>query len=125
MCPRKDWFTTYEPINSGSVLMGKDMACKIVGISTIKIRMHNDIVRTLTDVRHIPDLKKNLISLGTLDSLGCRYSGKGGVIKVGRGSLIVMKGNKIDGLYFLQGSTMTGSVVMSSLNNPDPDTTKL
>lgn len=75
MCPKRDWFTTYESINGGSVLMGKEMARKIVGIGTITIRMHDGIVRTFTDVRHIPDLKINLISLGTLDSLGYRYSG--------------------------------------------------
>jgi hypothetical protein len=54
--------------------MGNDVAWKIVGIGTIKIRMHDGIVRTLTNVRHMLDLKKNLISLGTLDSLGYKYS---------------------------------------------------
>jgi hypothetical protein len=44
--------------------MGNNIACKIVGICTIKIRMHDGIV-----------LKKNLISLGTLDSLGYKYFG--------------------------------------------------
>jgi hypothetical protein len=75
--PKKDWFTTYESVNGDTVLMENDVACKIVSIGTIKIRMHDGIVRTLTNVRHIPDLKKNLISLGTLDSLGYKYSGEG------------------------------------------------
>jgi hypothetical protein len=34
-----------------------------------------------------------------------------------------MKGKKVDGPYFLQGSTMTGSVVVSSPNDPNSDTT--
>jgi hypothetical protein len=101
MSPKRDWFTTYESVNGGSVLMGNNVACKIVGIGTIRIRMHDGIMRTLTNVRHIPDLKKNLISLGTLDSLGYKYYGEGGVIRVSKGSLVVMKGNKFDGLYFL------------------------
>ncbi|GLT72015.1 hypothetical protein SLA2020_439880 [Shorea laevis] len=125
MSPKKDWFTTYESVNGGTVLMGNDVACKIVGIGTIKIRMHDGIVRTLTNVRHIPDLKKNLISLGTLDSLGYKYSGEGGVIRVSNDSLIVMEGNKVDGLYFLQGSTVTGSDVVSSSDNLESDTTRL
>jgi hypothetical protein len=98
MSPKRDWFTTYDSINGGSVLMGNNVACKIVGIVTIRIRMHDGIVRTLTNVRHIPDLKKNLISLGTLDSLGYKYTGEGGVIRVSKGSLVIMKGNKVDGL---------------------------
>lgn len=41
--------------------------------------MHDRIVRTLIDVQHISDLKKNIISLGTFDSLGYKSSGEGGV----------------------------------------------
>jgi hypothetical protein len=125
MSPKKDWFTTYDAVNGGLVLMGNNVACKIVGIGSIRIRMHDGIVRILTNVRHIPDLKKNLISLGTLDFLGYKYSSEGGVIWVNKGSLVIMKGNKVDGLYFLQGSTMIGSAMVSSSNDPDLGTTYL
>jgi hypothetical protein len=101
MFPKRDWFTIYDSVNCGSVLMGNNVPCKIVGIGIIRIMMHDGIVRTLANVPHIPDLKKNLISLGTLDSLGYKYYGEGGVIWVSKGSLIIMKGNKVDGLYFL------------------------
>jgi hypothetical protein len=33
-----------------------------------------------------------------------------------------MKGNKVDGLYFLQDSTVTGSTAVSSSDDPDSDT---
>jgi hypothetical protein len=55
-------------------------------------------VRTFMNVRHIPYLKKNLFSSGTLDSLGYKHSGEGGVINVSKGSLVVMEGNKVNGL---------------------------
>ena len=125
MSPKRDWYTTYDSVNGGSVLMGNNVAYKIVGIGTIRIRMHDGIIRTLTNVRHIPDLKKNLISLCTLDSLGYKYSSEGGVIRVSNGSLVIMKGNKVDGLYFLQGSMVIGSTVVSSLDDPNLDTTCL
>jgi hypothetical protein len=64
MSPKKDWFTTYELVNAGSVLMRKDVACKIVGMGTIRIRMHDGIVRTLKNVQHILYLKKNLYFFG-------------------------------------------------------------
>jgi hypothetical protein len=117
MSPKRDWFTTYESINGGSVFMGNNIACKIVGIVAVRIRMHDGTIKTLKNVRHVPDLKRNLISLGTLDSLGCKYSGRGGVIRVNEGSLVVMEGNKIDGLYFLQGSTVTYSADVSYSDN--------
>ncbi|XP_020271762.1 uncharacterized protein LOC109846933 [Asparagus officinalis] len=50
------------------------MPCKTVGIRSIKIRTHDGIVRTLSNVRHILELKKNLISLGTIDSNGFKFS---------------------------------------------------
>ena len=39
-----------------------------------QIKMFDSVVRTLGDVRHVPDLKKNLISLGTLDSNGFTFT---------------------------------------------------
>lgn len=42
--------------------------CKIVRIGTVKIRMFNGAIRTFTNVRYIPELKWNRISLSTLNS---------------------------------------------------------
>jgi hypothetical protein len=39
MSPKKDWFTTYESVNGGPVLIGNDATCKIVSIGTIRIMM--------------------------------------------------------------------------------------
>jgi hypothetical protein len=50
---------------------------------------------------------------------------KGGVIRVCKGSLVVMKGNKVDGLYLLQGSVIIGSAAVSSSDDSDSDTTRL
>ena len=83
--------------------------------------MHDGIVRTLSNVRHVPDLRKNLISLGTLDSNGYKFSVEGGVLRVSKGSLIVMKGKKVNTLYILQGSTVTGDVVVSMSEDADLD----
>ncbi|KAK2966782.1 hypothetical protein RJ640_022741 [Escallonia rubra] len=67
-CPHKKWFDCLTPCDGGNVLMGNDAVCKVMGICTIKIKFFDGIVKTLGDVRYIPDLKKNLISLGSLDS---------------------------------------------------------
>lgn len=125
MCPNRDWFSTYEPVSQGVVLMGNNASCKVAGIGTVKIRMFDGVVRTLSDVRHIPDLKKNLISLGTLDGKGYKYTGEGGVLKISKGALVSMKGTRQAGkLYVLLGSTVIGDAdVVSSLS--DADVTKL
>ncbi|KAK3007741.1 hypothetical protein RJ639_014050 [Escallonia herrerae] len=109
----------------GKALMANDVACKVVRIGSIQIKMHDGIVRTLTDVRHVPELRKNLISLGTLDSNGCSYRAAGGVMRIIKGALIVMKGLKQNSLYLLQGSTVTGAATIALSSNIDSDTTKL
>ena len=104
--PKKEWFIEYRELNEGKVLMGNNNSCKVIGVGSMRIKLHDGSVKTLTDVRHIPDLKKNLISLGTLDKSGCSYKAEGGVLNVIRGSMVLMKGLLVQGLYVLQG-TMT------------------
>ena len=48
--------------------MGDDHALKIVGIGTIKIKIFNGTIRTIEEIRHVKGLKKNLLSLGKIDS---------------------------------------------------------
>ncbi|RVX19952.1 Retrovirus-related Pol polyprotein from transposon TNT 1-94 [Vitis vinifera] len=61
--------------------------------------------------RHVPDLRKNLISLGTLDCNGFSYKSTSGVMKVSKGVMTVMKGQKLAGnIYKLLGTTIVGGV---------------
>ncbi|KAF3665063.1 Beta-glucosidase 13 [Capsicum annuum] len=64
------------------MLIENNTPCKITGIRKIRIKMFDGVVRTLGDVRYVPDLKRNLISLSTLDSNSYRCIGEGGVLKV-------------------------------------------
>jgi hypothetical protein len=104
--------------------MGNNTTYKVVGIGTVRIKMYNGIVRTMTDVRHMPDLAKNLLSLSTFDSQGYSYSGGGGVLRIGKGALIFIKGILVNGLYLLQGSTIVGAAAVSS-THLDSDNTRL
>ena len=54
MTPNKDWFNTYNLVNFGSIMMGNDASCKVVGIRNIKIKMFDGVVRTLCVVKHVP-----------------------------------------------------------------------
>ena len=92
MTPHGNWFDTYRSVNCGSVRMGNDTTCTIFGMGTIKIKMSDGVVRTLEEVRYIPNMRKNLISLGTLDSKGYNYKSENGIMKVSKGAMVVMKG---------------------------------
>ena len=73
-------------------MMGNDVSYRIVRMGNIKVKMFDGVIRTLCDVRHVFDLRKNLISLGTLDSNGFNYKYSNEVMKVRKGVLTLMKG---------------------------------
>ena len=125
MTPKKDWFDTYKPYNGGMVQMGNDATCSVIGIGTVKIKMFDGVVRVLNNVRHVPNLRKNLISLGVLDDLSYSYPSKGGIMKIIKGALMVMKGQKISTLYRLIGNTVAGRVAVTTPVESSTDDTKL
>jgi hypothetical protein len=87
------------------------------GIGSIPLKLHDGTIRVLTDARYVPDLKKNIISLGAFDAKGYTITMSGGVLKVVvRRALVVLKGSRKGSLY---GSTVTGraSVSVSSDEN--------
>ena len=57
------------------MFMVNNVSCQTVGMGNIRIKMYDNTIRTLTSVRHVPELKKNLISLGVLDSDGYKFTG--------------------------------------------------
>ena len=59
-----------------------DKALKIIGIGTIKLKMYDGTIRTTQEVRHVDGLKKNLLSIGQLDELGCKIEVQNKIMKV-------------------------------------------
>jgi hypothetical protein len=99
--------------------MGNDISCKVVGIGSIRIKMFDGSVKILTDVRHVPDLRKNLISLGVLDIGGYKSIFQGGFMKVYKGILLVLKAKKVGNLFLLEGRTKLDHATMVSENDND------
>ena len=56
----------------------------------------------------VSQLKRNFISIGTLQSLGLEVSIRDGVLKMTKGSMLVLKGVRRNNLYYLKGSAVTG-----------------
>ena len=68
--------------------------------------LYDGTIRTIQEVRHMKGLKKNLLSLGQLDSGGCKTHVQNRVMKIVKGALVVMKAEKIvANLYMLKGET--------------------
>ena len=121
MSPNRSWFINFDEHESGTVYMGNNNTCTVQGIGDIKLKLHDGKIRLLTNVRYVPGLKRNLISLGTLDEIGFSYLAKNGCLHVTKNDCIVLSGIKKNGLYVLEGvyyaaDDRTDSALVSDFN---------
>lgn len=72
--------------------------------------MHDGSTKILTEVRCIPKVKKNLISLGVLESTGYFLVSSQGKMRVMKGSEVVMLAERRNTLYYLLTKVISGSV---------------
>jgi len=123
MCPRREWFNTYKTVEGGSVRMGNDSVCQIVGVGNVRMMMYDRQERTLSNIRHVLDLTKNLLSLRALEVQGCKFIGEGGGVTVTRGSVMILKGERVRNLYSMIGSVIVGDASAAAAEKGD--TTRL
>ncbi|KAK2972659.1 hypothetical protein RJ640_003432 [Escallonia rubra] len=68
--PHMDCFSDYVHGDYGHVTVGNGYQCSIVGKGKVEIKLSNGGTLVLNDVRHFPELQKNLISVSGLDREG-------------------------------------------------------
>lgn len=72
----RSWFEDLCEQTEGFVFLGANKSSKIAGIGSIRFKLHDGNERLLTEVRYVPNLKRNLISLGELDKIGYMFKGE-------------------------------------------------
>ncbi|GJZ97608.1 gag-pol polyprotein [Tanacetum coccineum] len=120
MTARREWFHQYKPISEGgSVYSCNDHELKIIGIGSVMVKMHDGTVRTIRDVRHVEGLKKNLLSLGQLDDLGCKVEIQDKIMKIIKGALVLIRGEKVAAnLYQLKGEIIEEAEASVASHSP-------
>lgn len=68
--PREELFSSYQRGNFGTLNMGNHITSKIVSIGKVSLITENGNKLVLNEVRHVPEMHLNLISVGKLDDLG-------------------------------------------------------
>lgn len=116
----RDWLLNFKPTEEGKVLMGDDQSCNITGTGSIRFKMWDETFRTLENVRLVPELRRNLISLGMLDLNRGSYKSENGILEVMKGSIVVLQGILKQGLYILQGEAISGHAAVSSSEINEP-----
>ena len=97
--PHGESFSTYTGGDFGTVKMGNHVSSKIVGIGNVTLKTNTGCELVLKDVRHVPDMRLNLISAGKLDDVGYISQFGAGRWKLSRNNIIVAKGRKDGSLY--------------------------
>lgn len=58
--------------------------CKVLRIGNIKFEMIDGEIKKLCNIRHVSNMRKNLISLRTIDGSNVNYEFSNGVLKVSK-----------------------------------------
>ncbi|GJV60660.1 retrovirus-related pol polyprotein from transposon TNT 1-94 [Tanacetum coccineum] len=104
-------FFDFLECDGGSVQLGDNRECKIRGIGKVRVQLRDGSSFVLNNVRYIPELKRNLISLGTLEKEGFTVKMQSGKVKVINGSRVVLSGTRRDNcVYSLDGHAMAGEL---------------
>jgi hypothetical protein len=102
--PISEVLENYMARNFGKVYLADGTTLNVVGLGDVRIRFHSDSVWKLQKVRHVPELKKNLISVGHLDEEGHSIHFHDGKWKVSKGARILARGHKTSTLYMTMNS---------------------
>ncbi|GKB34227.1 retrotransposon protein, putative, ty1-copia subclass, partial [Tanacetum coccineum] len=109
MTPRLDILFDFLECDGGNVQLGDNRECKIRGIGKVRIQLRVGLSFVLHNVRYIPELKRNLISLRTLEKVRFTIKLQSGKVKVINGSRVVLSGIRRDNcIYSLDGHAMAG-----------------
>ncbi|KAK9674093.1 hypothetical protein RND81_12G210800 [Saponaria officinalis] len=115
ICRRRDWFSSYEECEGKMVTLSNGDKANIEGMGEVKIRLHDDQVIRFGDVRYIPNINRNLISLGRLDFKGCTIHVKNGVLEVIKIGKMILNGRrgKTNLFTFDEDELVQGEVLIS------------
>ena len=94
---KRDWFTDFSGTSGEYVMLGDDGACEVHSSGTVKIRKfaNNEwLSSTIENVRYVPELHKNLFSVGLCIARGFKVTFLGNRIVILRRRKVVAEGVK-------------------------------
>ncbi|GJZ82180.1 putative RNA-directed DNA polymerase [Tanacetum coccineum] len=101
----------------GVVRMGNTGLSRIAGIGDICLKFDTGMELVLHNVKHVPDMRLNIISTGLLDEDDYHNSSGNGLWKVTLGSLIVARGKRESKLYMTH--PKISKSIVNAIDNDD------
>ena len=99
---RRGLFNSYTPSDFGNVKMTHEGVAKCSGVGQVCLEMSNGSKLILKHVKHVPDIRLNLLSVGKLCDENYDILFSGDSWKLTKGSMVVGRGSKHSTLYITQ-----------------------
>ena len=113
----KNFLNNFVSGNLGQVHLADDEPLQIAGKGDVRIKTNNGSSLMLRNVRYIPGLRRNLISIGQLDDAGFSTTFTGGAWKISKGAMIIARGVKNGTLYNMTEKCMDMITSTSSIED--------
>ncbi|KAL0449089.1 UNVERIFIED_CONTAM: Retrovirus-related Pol polyprotein from transposon TNT 1-94 [Sesamum latifolium] len=114
MTPYRDILSNYKSENLGSVSMANEKRCDVLGVGDVCMIFENGFKFTLKNVKHVPDLARNLMSCSALEEEGLEGRWRKGIMKIMKGSLNVFKAERKKNLYIC---SVTYDIIAASVTH--------
>ena len=112
--PHQEIIQNYDVGDFCKVYLADGTALDVVGMGDVHILLPNTFVWLLENVRHILDLRRNLISIEQLNDEGHAILFVGGTWKVSKGARVLAHGKKTGTLYMTSSARDIIGVVEAS-----------
>ena len=112
--PHREIIQNYVAGDFSKVYLADGSALDVIGMGDVQILLRNGFVWLLEKVRHIPELRRNLISVGQLNDEGHAILFIGGTWKVTKGARVLSCGRKTSTLYMTSSPRNTIAVADAS-----------
>ena len=87
--------------------LGNGEKMKVEGIRSMRVKLHDGVIRTLSNVRFVPSAVVNIISMGDMTSQGFKYVSLKWGCKVYKARHLALRGQKNkDNICYLGGQAL-------------------
>ena len=100
VCNNKKFFTEYDSVEDGTVLyMGNSSTAAVKGKGKVDLEFTSGKTLTLTDVYHVPEVRKNLVSGSLLNKHGFKLVFESDKVILSKSGIFVGKGYMYEGMF--------------------------
>lgn len=119
MTRNKYWFANLRTLKVVYMLIGSNQMCSIEGLGIVAIKQYDSSVITLSDVKWVHNLRRNILSVSKLSVSRPMSVFKNQLVEITKIEMgrVVMIGNMIGNLYILRGDNLVALDTQTKTNS--------